>query len=65
MDKQIVIENETYNIIAIDYINDIYICVDNLEKGQAFYYYDKIVYRNGNGDCKACYRDDMENNWYI
>lgn len=32
MDKQIVIENETYNIITIDYINDMYICVDNLKK---------------------------------
>ena len=65
MNNTIVIDNVVYNIVTIDYINDMYINCDNLEKGKAFYYYDKIVYRTNEGDCRACYRDDVSNNWCI
>ena len=29
------------------------------------YYYDKIVYRTDEGECRACYCDDFDNNWCI
>lgn len=38
---------------------------DNLKRGQAFYYYDKIVYRTKEGKLRSCYSEDHDNSWEI
>lgn len=65
MERTIKIGNRIYKIITIDYINDMYVNSDMLKNGEAFYYYDKIVYRTDEGECRACYCDDFDNNWCI
>ena len=38
---------------------------DMLERGKAFYYYDKIIYRTKEGKLRSCYSEDHDNSWEI
>lgn len=36
-----------------------------LKKCEAIRWYDMYLYRTQEGDCRACYADDTNNNWSI
>lgn len=39
--------------------------LNNIAKMEAIRWYDMYLYRTSEGQCRACYADDTNNNWSI
>ena len=66
--KSIIIDNITYYPINNKIYNNCYDAFDicqNLKPNQYAIYYDKYIYKLNDNSCKATYRNDLSNNWFI
>jgi hypothetical protein len=60
--KSILIEDVEYAVIISD-ADDIWGVLDILKPMQAHRYYDRYVYKTLGKETRACYADDVANNW--
>lgn len=64
MKETIQIDGATYKVVTSDIINP-YDRMAAVKPGEAVRYYDKYMYRTTSGEARACYADDLSNNWGV
>jgi hypothetical protein len=64
MKREVIINGCSYEVNQVDATDGLDM-VNKLNPMQASRYFDKYVYRTGNGVAMACYADDVSNCWCI
>lgn len=62
---EVEIEGKLYELWHNYYNMDIMDIIDYMQPLDAFSYYDKYIYKTEDGECRACYKSDTNNNWAI
>lgn len=63
--ESIAINGEVYEVVLFEFADGIFDIVSKLKPLQAHPYYEKYVYRCKDGSIRACYKNDLLNNWSI